>query len=87
MKPSFFQAGRVLLQVLLIAVFFRFFGLPAIQKFEAREVKIYYLNFLCCCDPISQVMVVQTTKGKKEGIPAPVQTWKKQAVQKYLQCQ
>merc|ERR1711974_362567 len=33
-----FRIGRILLQAILVAVFFHFFGLPAIERFQAREV-------------------------------------------------
>ena len=60
--------GRILIQVVLLAIFFHFFGLPAIKRFQAKEVILYvllsYLQFYF------QVMVVESRKDT-EGIPAP----------------
>ena len=40
MESTLFQVGRVLLQIHLLVVFLHFFGLPAIRRFESREVGV-----------------------------------------------
>ena len=39
MIRQIFTIGRILLQAVLLGIFFHFFGLPAIERFEAREVR------------------------------------------------
>ena len=38
MISNIFHIGRTLLQAILVAIFFHFFGLPAIERYQAREV-------------------------------------------------
>ena len=45
---------RIFLQAILLVIFFLFFGLPAIQRFQAREVRILELIKLLCGSFISQ---------------------------------
>ena len=40
MIRQIFTIGRILLQAVLLVIFFHFFGLPAIERFEAREVRL-----------------------------------------------
>ena len=40
MTCQIFRIGRILLQAVLLGIFFHFFGLPAIERFEAREVRL-----------------------------------------------
>ena len=61
MEFILFQVGRVLLQIHLLAVFFNFFGLPAIQRFKSREVSdnLSIQDFSGDGGHISQVMVLK----------------------------
>ena len=76
MVYKIFRIGRILLQAILLAIFFYFFGLPAIEKFQLREVTNLVFFFISDIlypqihKNLLQVMVVHTTK-ETEGIPAP----------------
>ena len=40
MKPYLVYGTRLLLQILLLATFLHFFGLPAIEKYQKKEVMV-----------------------------------------------
>ena len=40
MQPYFMQGMKLLLQILLLATFLHFFGLPAIEKYQKKEVMV-----------------------------------------------
>ena len=40
MQPYFMQWMRLLLQILLVTTFLNFFGLPAIKKYQRKEVMV-----------------------------------------------
>ena len=57
---------RIFLQAILLVIFFLFFGLPAIRRFQAREVLILKLIKLLCGSFISQDCFRDIAK-KKNG--------------------
>ena len=81
MQTLIFHLGRALLQLHLLAVFFYFFGLPAIERFLSREVTIMILSKFFWSNNDNnrpKVMGVKMKRDTNEGIEAPAQMWKKQ---------
>ena len=75
LQTLIFHLGRALLQLQLLAVFFYFFGLPAIERFLSREVMISWFSQSSSeltLTTITQVMEVKMKRDTSEGIPAPV---------------